>query len=127
MKVYYKNLIKAYSSEYYDLIYCYNPCLKYYYARFYSFLRQTPLKQLYTNIAKKYKDIVKLILRQKKNARGIFRDNLFFRWSSHWNRNTTGRGIIFSKIVPWQRNLHLLLKLPPAKQLCLYTRTKEKR
>jgi len=32
---------------------------------------------------KKYKDIVKLILRQKKNARGIFRDNLFFRWSSH--------------------------------------------
>ena len=66
MKVYYKNLIKAYSSEYYDLIYCYNPCLKYYYARFYSFRRQTPLNQLYTNIAKKYKDIMKLILRQKK-------------------------------------------------------------
>ena len=55
MKVYYKNLIKAYSGEFDDLIYCYNPRLQCYYARHYSRRRQTAQNQLYANIAKNMK------------------------------------------------------------------------
>jgi len=55
MKVYYKNLIKAYSGNFDDLIYCYNPRLQCYYARHYSRRRQTAQNQLYTDIAKNMK------------------------------------------------------------------------
>ena len=55
MKVYYKNLIKSYSGNFDDLIYCYNPRLKCYYARHYSRRRQTAQNQLYTDIAKNMK------------------------------------------------------------------------
>ena len=55
MKVYYKNLIKSYSGNFDDLIYCYNPRLKCYYARSHSPRRKTAQNQLYADIAKNMK------------------------------------------------------------------------